>query len=60
MEQWVNYLTGTAPVAAEAQVQSLALHSGLKVKKGSSHYGAAETNLTRNQEVSGSIPGLTQ
>ena len=27
---------------------------------GSSHHGAAETNLTRNREVSGSIPGLTQ
>ena len=27
---------------------------------GSSHHGAAETNLTRNHEVEGSIPGLTQ
>jgi len=26
----------------------------------SSHRGAAEMNLTRNDEVSGSIPGLTQ
>ena len=25
----------------------------------SSHHGAAETNLTRNHEVAGSIPGLT-
>ena len=28
--------------------------------KGSSHRGAAETNLTRNHEVVGSIPGLAQ
>ena len=28
--------------------------------KRSSHRGAAETNLTRNHEVAGSIPGLTQ
>ena len=26
----------------------------------SSHHGAAETNTTRNHEVSGSIPGLAQ
>ena len=26
----------------------------------SSHRGAAETNLSRNHEVAGSIPGLTQ
>ena len=26
----------------------------------SSHHGAAETNLTRNYEVVGSIPGLAQ
>ena len=26
----------------------------------SSHHGAAETNLTSNYEVSGSIPGLSQ
>ena len=26
----------------------------------SSHLGAAETNLTRNHEVAGSIPGLAQ
>jgi len=26
----------------------------------SSHHGAAETNLTRNHEVAGSIPGLAQ
>ena len=26
----------------------------------SSRHGAAETNLTRNHEVSGSIPGLAQ
>ena len=25
-----------------------------------SHHGAAETNPTRNHEVAGSIPGLTQ
>ena len=30
----------------------------LKVIFRSSHGGAAETNLTRNHEVSGSIPGL--
>ena len=27
---------------------------------GSSYCGTAETNLTRNHEVEGSIPGLTQ
>ena len=27
---------------------------------GSSHRGAGEMNLTRNHEVAGSIPGLTQ
>ena len=26
----------------------------------SSHNGTAETNMTRNHEVAGSIPGLTQ
>ena len=26
----------------------------------SSHHGAAEANLTRNHEVAGSIPGLSQ
>ena len=26
----------------------------------SSYHGAAETNLTRNREVTGSIPGLAQ
>ena len=29
-------------------------------KKGSSHHGAAETNLTMNHEVVGSIPGHPQ
>ena len=28
--------------------------------EGSSHRGAAETNLTRNHEVAGSIPGCAQ
>ena len=31
-----------------------------KKKKRSSHRGTAETNPTRNPEISGSIPGLTQ
>ena len=31
-----------------------------KVKLGSSHHGAAETNPTRNHEVVGLIPGLNQ
>ena len=34
-----------------------------KTKKnvaGSSHHGAEETNLTRNDEVEGSVPGLDQ
>ena len=30
------------------------------MKKRSSRCGAAETNLTRNHEPAGSIPGLTQ
>jgi len=32
----------------------------IKVLSGSSHHDAAETNLTRNHDVAGSIPGLTQ
>ena len=36
-------------------------HSTQKELEGwSSHCGTAETNLTRNQEVAGSIPGLAQ
>jgi len=31
-----------------------------KKKGGSSHRGAVKTNLTRNHEVVGSIPGLAQ
>ena len=31
-----------------------------KTKGGSSRHGAAETNLTRNLEIAGSIPGLAQ
>ena len=33
---------------------------GRERANGSSHCGAAGTNLTRNHEVSGSIPGLNQ
>ena len=33
---------------------------GFKSQMGSSRHGAAETNPTRNHEVSGSISGLTQ
>ena len=33
---------------------------GRKEGRGSSHHGAVETNLTRNHEVAGSIPGLAQ
>ena len=29
-------------------------------RRGVSHRGTAETNLTRNREVEGSIPGLVQ
>ena len=32
----------------------------LKLEMGSSHCGAVETNLTRNHEVAGLIPGLAQ
>ena len=32
----------------------------LKVRRGSSHHGAVEANQTRNHEVLGSTPGLTQ
>ena len=34
--------------------------SGLRIHEGSSHLGAAETNLTGNHEVEGLIPGLAQ
>ena len=41
---------------------NLAWKEGMLERAGiwSSHHGAAETNPTRNHEVSGSIPGLTQ
>ena len=57
---------------AEMQVQSLppigplacefphAASAALKKSKKRSHCGAAETDLTRNHEVVGSIPGLAQ
>ena len=37
-------------------------HAIILVQEGarSSHHGAADTNLTRNDEVAGSIPGLAQ
>ena len=35
-------------------------HSHLKIQLQSSRLGAGEMNLTRNHEVSGSIPGLAQ
>ena len=45
-------------------IQSLGIdHDGKEYKKRlcrSSHHGAAETNVTKNHEVTGSIPGLTQ
>ena len=34
--------------------------SNTEIQLGSSHHGAMETNPTRNHEVAGSIPGLTQ
>ena len=34
--------------------------ANLKIKAGGSHRGSAKMNLTRNHEVEGSIPGLTQ
>ena len=34
--------------------------SGIKTEDRCSHHGAAETNLTRNHEVVGLIPGLAQ
>ena len=33
---------------------------GLNLCSGSSYHGTVETNLTRNYEVAGSIPSLTQ
>ena len=39
----------------------LKMKKKLKIKKEwSSHHGTEETNLTRNHEVVGSIPGLAQ
>ena len=32
----------------------------IKTRIWSSHHGTVETNLTRNREVAGSIPGLAQ
>ena len=34
--------------------------NGFKIMSGSSHHGTEETNLTRNHEVAGLIPGLAQ
>ena len=38
----------------------MSLIRGIKIKGGGSCSGTAETNPTRNHEVVGSIPGLTQ
>ena len=40
--------------------KSILVNSIFKKKKWHSHHGAAEMNLTRNHEVSGSIPGFTR
>ena len=46
------------------QMMKITSKSLLKIinenKMGSSHHGTVETNLTRNHEVAGSIPGLDQ
>ena len=41
-------------------VWALALVASFKRIWGSSRCGSAETNTTRNHEVAGSVPGLTQ
>ena len=57
---------GSSIVTSVARVRFLAwelphaVREAKKKIKWSSHRGAAETNPTRNQEVSGSIPGLAQ
>ena len=44
----------------KAQGEFLLWLSGLRIRLGSSHCGAAEMNLTRIHEVAGLIPGLIQ
>ena len=51
---------GLIPKLHKEFVQLKQKNKTLKMSRGSSHRGAAETNLTSNHEVVGSIPGLTQ
>ena len=41
-------------------LKEIFLNTKIKISLRSSHRGAAGTNLTRNHEVAGSIPGLAQ
>ena len=64
-QQW-NFLNTGAPGARAGEVEkSTAAESQENTRTPgertwSSHCGTAETNLTSNHEVVGSIPGLTQ
>ena len=44
----------------EREAMWIDVEDAFKNETGSSHYGAVETNPTRNHEVVGWIPGLTQ
>jgi len=56
-------MTGTWPMTGTALAWKLPYAAGAALKRQinqSSHRCAAETNPTRNHDVSGFIPGLTQ
>ena len=49
--EWIQSLAKELPYAT---------HVAIKKKKGTSHHGSVETNLTSIYEDAGSIPGLAQ
>ena len=62
LQQHLTSLLLTSLFLTDTLGPSLSLNSSRDLKKffRSSHCGAVETNLTRNFEVAGSIPGLAQ
>ena len=46
--------------SGQRMFKSTQMHLVKKSESRSSHHGAVETNLTKNHEVAGSIPGLHQ